>query len=58
MDRRKAIAHALTIASENGYVLISGKGTDPYIMRAHNHKEPWSDAEVTREEIVKLTLTQ
>lgn len=55
MDRREAIAEALKLAPENGYVLISGKGTDPYIMGAHNHKEPWSDAEVVREEMAKLS---
>jgi UDP-N-acetylmuramoyl-L-alanyl-D-glutamate--2,6-diaminopimelate ligase len=32
-------------------VIISGKGTDPYIMRANGQKEKWSDAEVVREEV-------
>jgi UDP-N-acetylmuramoyl-L-alanyl-D-glutamate--2,6-diaminopimelate ligase len=35
-------------------VIISGKGTDPYIMRANGQKEKWSDAEVVREEIKKI----
>lgn len=54
MDRREAIAHSFTLAEANGYVLISGKGTDPYIMGPNNTKEPWSDADVVREELVKL----
>lgn len=35
-------------------VLISGKGTDPYIMEADGQKIPWSDAQVVREELKLL----
>jgi UDP-N-acetylmuramoyl-L-alanyl-D-glutamate--2,6-diaminopimelate ligase len=55
MDRRLAIATALREADNNGYVIVSGKGTDPYIMGPHNSKEPWSDAKVVQEELAKLT---
>lgn len=55
MDRRLAIQTALQTAPEGGYVLISGKGTDPYIMGPHNSKQTWSDAEVVKEELAKLT---
>ncbi len=55
MDRRAAIATAIKKAPSGGYVLISGKGTDPYIMGPNNTKEPWSDAEVAAEELAKLT---
>lgn len=54
MDRREAISTALKMAPENGYVLISGKGTDPYIMGPNNSREPWSDAAVVQEELAKL----
>ena len=54
MDRRLAIQTALKQASDNGYVIISGKGTDPYIMGPHNTKEPWSDARVVQEELSHL----
>jgi UDP-N-acetylmuramoyl-L-alanyl-D-glutamate--2,6-diaminopimelate ligase len=54
MDRREAIREALILAQENDAVLITGKGTDPYIMRAKGAKEPWSDASVAREELKKL----
>jgi UDP-N-acetylmuramoyl-L-alanyl-D-glutamate--2,6-diaminopimelate ligase len=54
MDRRQAIHTALESAPEGGYVLISGKGTDPYIMGPNNTREPWSDAAVVREEFTKL----
>ena len=54
MDRREAIRVALDIAPDGGFVLISGKGTDPYIMGPHGTKTPWSDAEVVKEELAKL----
>jgi UDP-N-acetylmuramoyl-L-alanyl-D-glutamate--2,6-diaminopimelate ligase len=58
-DRREAIREALSSASyrtQEGkdVVIITGKGTDPYIMRARGVKIPWSDAEVARDELKKL----
>ncbi len=40
--------------SKTPIVIISGKGTDPYIMRANGAKEKWSDADVVREEVRKV----
>lgn len=54
MDRREAIHMALTLARPGDAVLITGKGTDPYIMQANGAKLPWSDAEVVTEELQKL----
>lgn len=54
LDRRKAIHHALTLARVGDTVLITGKGTDPYIMGANGSKEKWDDASVVREELEKL----
>lgn len=55
MDRREAIRYALTQAQSGDVVLVSGKGTDPYIMEAAGKKTPWSDAQVVREELARLT---
>jgi UDP-N-acetylmuramoyl-L-alanyl-D-glutamate--2,6-diaminopimelate ligase len=54
MDRREAIRTALSLARTGDAVLITGKGTDPYIMQAHGKKLPWSDAQVVREELAKI----
>jgi len=35
-------------------VLITGKGTDPFIMGPNNTKIPWDDAEIVREELKKI----
>jgi len=51
LDRREAIKKAFTLAQENDIVLITGKGTDPYIMEARGEKTPWSDVEVAKEEL-------
>jgi len=49
MDRREAIATAIERAPGHGYVIVTGKGTDPYIMGPHGTKETWSDAAVVQE---------
>jgi UDP-N-acetylmuramoyl-L-alanyl-D-glutamate--2,6-diaminopimelate ligase len=64
MDRRGAIhtalkkAHGLQEATgeKNIAVLITGKGTDPYIMEANGKKTPWDDAAVAREELEKVLI--
>lgn len=57
MDRRAAMAHAVDIAPPDSYVLISGKGTDPYIMGPKGTKTPWSDAQVVTELLAALPRT-
>lgn len=67
LDRREAIHKALEIAqagtlrqvqgsrNQNGYVvLITGKGTDPYIMGPEGTKQKWDDATVVCEELKKI----
>ena len=54
MDRREAIRAALMAARTGDVILISGKGTDPFIMGAKGAKVPWSDAGVVREELGRL----
>lgn len=54
MDRRKAIHTALEEAPSGSVVIISGKGTDPYIMGPNNTKMPWSDAKVVQQELNAL----
>ena len=51
MDRRLAIRYALTKAHSRDAVLITGKGTDPYIMGPKGSKVEWSDEGVAREEL-------
>jgi len=48
VDRREAIQTAITMCPVGGYVLVSGKGTDPYIMGPNDTKQEWSDAAVVK----------
>lgn len=54
MDRREAIAVALGKATPSSVVLITGKGTDPFIMGPNGSKISWDDATVAREELSKI----
>jgi UDP-N-acetylmuramoyl-L-alanyl-D-glutamate--2,6-diaminopimelate ligase len=54
LNRRGAIAAALREAREGDAVLLTGKGTDPFIMGPHGSKESWSDRKVAEEELDKL----
>lgn len=55
MDRRQAIASAIAEAKDaDDAVLITGKGTDPYIMGPNGTKTVWSDAQVAQDELIKL----
>ncbi len=54
MDRREAIREAIKIAKTGDNVLITGKGTDPYIMGPNGSKIPWSDSRIASEELRTL----
>ncbi len=54
INRREAINTAIKKARTGDVVLITGKGTDPFIMGADGEKTPWSDEKVAREELEKI----
>jgi len=54
MDRREAISKAISSAKAGDVVIITGKGTDPFIMGSNGTKQPWDDATVAREELEKV----
>lgn len=54
MDRREAIRFALESAKQGDAVLITGKGTDPFIMGPNGSKQVWSDAQVAKEELASV----
>jgi UDP-N-acetylmuramoyl-L-alanyl-D-glutamate--2,6-diaminopimelate ligase len=54
LDRREAIAKAFSLANAGDVVLITGKGTDPYIMGPNGTKMEWDDATVAKEELEKM----
>ena len=54
LDRRQAIATALSFAQPNDTVVITGKGCEDSIAIKGGKKIPWDDREVVREEFQKL----
>jgi UDP-N-acetylmuramoyl-L-alanyl-D-glutamate--2,6-diaminopimelate ligase len=54
INRRDAIAEAFKSAQPGDAVLITGKGTDPYIMGPGGSKQVWSDKKVAEEELEKM----
>lgn len=51
IDRREAIKEAIKEAKANDVIMLTGKGTDPYLMEAGGKKTPWSDAKIVEEEL-------
>lgn len=56
LDRREAIAKALSLASHNDLVIITGKGAEQK-MAVKGGYIPWDDRVVARQELRKLTMT-
>ncbi len=54
MDRREAIARALSLAETGDAVIITGKGAEPWITGPKGIKTKWDDREVAREELRKV----
>lgn len=54
MDRRLAIREGIKQAETGDVVIITGKGTDPYIMGPNGTKKPWSDSKIVREELERI----
>ncbi len=54
LDRRQAIAAALRSAQSNDLVLITGKGSEQFLVLPDNQRIDWEDARVVREELAKL----
>ena len=49
LDRKKAIEKAIKTAKENEAVIITGKGSEPWMCVANGKKIPWSDKKIAEE---------
>ncbi len=54
VDRRQGIEQAIELAQPNDVVVITAKGTEPYIGVANGKKIPWDDRVVAREILQKV----
>jgi len=53
LDRREAIAKALSYAKTGDAVIITGKGSEPWLMGPKGTKIKWDDRKIAREELRK-----
>ncbi len=56
LDRREAIGKALRLAKTRDTVIITGKGSEPWMCVERGKKIPWNDREIVRNEFSKLDL--
>ncbi len=52
LDRKEAIAKALSLAKENDLVIITGKGSEQAMAVANGKYVPWDDRDVVRELLI------
>ncbi|HYV33798.1 MAG TPA: UDP-N-acetylmuramyl-tripeptide synthetase [Candidatus Limnocylindria bacterium] len=55
LDRRSAIAKALSTAQKNDIVLITGKGSEQFLVLPGNKRIEWDDVKVVHEELAKIS---
>lgn len=55
LDRRKAIKKALLLARPNDIILITGKGSEQFLVLPDNKRIEWDEVSVVRREIGSLT---
>lgn len=53
MDRRDAINKAIGIAKTGDTVIITGKGSEPWLMEENGKKIPWDDRKIAREALAQ-----
>jgi len=56
IDRRQAINQALKIARPGDVVLVTGKGSEPWMCMPDGQKLAWDDREIVKEELNKLQI--
>ena len=56
LDRKAAIKKALSLAKLGDTVIITGKGSEPWMCVEHGKKIPWDDRKIVREELDRLNL--
>jgi len=54
LDRRQAIKKALELTKPDDVVIITGKGSEPWMCIAKGRRIPWDDRQVVKEEFQKI----
>jgi UDP-N-acetylmuramoyl-L-alanyl-D-glutamate--2,6-diaminopimelate ligase len=51
LDRKEAIKTSVKIAKPGDVIVITGKGSEPWMCVENGHKIPWDDRQIAREAI-------
>lgn len=57
LDRRAAIARALALAQKGDLVLITGKGSEQFLVLPGNKRIEWDEVAVVEQELAKISLS-
>lgn len=55
LDRRSAMAKALSVAKKGDIILLAGKGSEQFLSLPGNKRIDWDEVSVIREELAKLS---
>lgn len=55
LDRRTAIAKALTLAQKDDLILITGKGSEQFLVLPQNKRIEWDEVSVVKEQLLKIS---
>ena len=53
LDRKEAIKKALSLAGPDKAVIITGKGSEPWMVVKEGKKIPWDDRKIVKQELIK-----
>ncbi len=54
LDRKTAIEHAIQTAEKNDLILITGKGSEQFLILPNNERIKWDDRQVVKEVLEKI----
>jgi len=54
LDRRRAIRKAISLAKDKDVVIITGKGSEPWMCMANGKKLSWDDRKIAIQEFEKI----
>ena len=58
LDRKEAIKRAVKSAGQDDTVIITGKGSEPWMCVKNGKKIPWDDRQIARDVLAEKNLTR
>jgi len=58
LDRREAIKKAINLAGHGDVIIITGKGSEQWLMGPKGTKIPWDDRKIVKEELTRFSVKE